>query len=67
MRLTLPASIRNRLGIPKRTRLTLSLKNGKLMIEPLGKSYFESLAGILGTKGRMMKSLMEGKKRECEL
>ncbi len=42
-------------------------QNGKLLIQPLDKNYFESLAGILGTDGEMLKSLQEDKKREREL
>jgi hypothetical protein len=33
----------------------------------MGKSYFESFAGILGTEGKLLKSLMDDKKKEREL
>lgn len=62
-----PARIRQKLGIRKGLKISFVDREGKLMIQPLNKSYFESLAGILGTKGKMMKSLMDGKKREREL
>jgi hypothetical protein len=42
-------------------------RDGKLIIQPLDKNYFLSMAGILGTDGTMLKSLMEDKKREREL
>ncbi len=51
----------------KGTKVAFIEQNGKLMIQPLDKSYFESLAGILGTNGKMMKSLMDDKKKEREL
>lgn len=65
--IVVPAKIRRKFGIKKGTRIAFIEQNGKLMIQPLDKSYFESLAGVLGTEGKMLKSLMEDKKREREL
>lgn len=65
--IVVPVKIRRKFGIKKGTKIAFIEQNGKLMIQPLDKSYFESLAGILGTKGKMMKSLMDDKKREREL
>jgi AbrB family looped-hinge helix DNA binding protein len=65
--IVVPAKIRRKFGIKRGTKVAFIEQNGKLMIQPLDKSYFESLAGILGTGGKMMKSLMEDKKNEREL
>lgn len=65
--IVVPVKIRRKFGIKKGTKVAFIEQNGKLMIQPLDKSYFESLAGILGTDGKMMKSLMEDKKKEREL
>jgi AbrB family looped-hinge helix DNA binding protein len=65
--IVVPVKIRRKFGIKKGTKVAFIEQNGKLMIQPLDKSYFESLAGILGTHGKMMKSLMDDKKREREL
>ena len=65
--IVVPVKIRRRFGMKKGTRVAFIERNGKLMIQPLDKSYFENLAGILGTKGKMMRSLMEDKKKEREL
>jgi AbrB family looped-hinge helix DNA binding protein len=62
-----PANIRRRFGIKKGTKIAFIEQNGKLIIQPLDKNYFKSLAGILGTDGKMLKSLMDDKKREREL
>ena len=62
-----PANIRRKFGIKKGTKIAFIEQNGKLIIQPLDKNYFESLAGILGTDGKMLKSLMDDKKREHEL
>ncbi len=65
--IVVPVKIRRRFGIKRGTKVAFIEQNGKLMIQPLDKSYFESLAGILGTNGKMMKSLMDDKKRERDL
>lgn len=65
--IVVPKKIRTRFGIKKGTKVAFIEQNGKLIIQPLDKNYFESLAGILGTEGDMLKSLMEDKKREREL
>ena len=65
--IVVPAKIRRKFGIKKGTKVAFIEQNGKLIVQPLDKSYFEGLAGILGTDGKMLKSLMEDKKREREL
>jgi AbrB family looped-hinge helix DNA binding protein len=65
--IVVPAKIRKKFGIKKGTKIAFLEQNGKLMIQPLDKSYFESLAGVLGTEGKLLKSLMEDKKKEREL
>ena len=62
-----PVNIRRKFGIKKGTKIAFIEQNGRLLIQPLDKNYFESLAGILGTEGKMLKSLMEDKKRERDL
>lgn len=62
-----PAKIRKKFGIKKGTKIAFIEQNGKLIIQPLDKNYFERLAGVLGTNGDMLKSLMDGKNREKEL
>ena len=65
--IVVPAKIRRKFGIKKGTKIAFIEQSGKLMIQPLDKSYFESLAGVLATEVRMLKSLMEDKKKEREL
>ena len=65
--IVVPANIRRKFGIKKGTKIAFIEQHGKLFIQPLDKSYFESLAGILGTEGKLLKSLMDDKKREREL
>jgi len=65
--IVVPVKIRRKFGITKGKKVAFIVQDGKLIIQPLDKNYFESLAGILGTDGKMLKSLMEDKKREREL
>jgi AbrB family looped-hinge helix DNA binding protein len=65
--IVVPAKIRRKFGIKKGTKIAFVEQNGKLIIQPLDKNYFESLSGILGTDGDMLKGLMKDKKREREL
>ncbi len=65
--IVVPSKIRKKYGMTKGTKIAFIEQNGKLLIQPLDKNYFESLAGILGTDGDMLKSLLEDKKREREL
>lgn len=65
--IVVPSKIRYKFGMKKGTKVAFIEQNGKLILQPLDKNYFESLAGILGTDGDMLKGLMEDKKREREL
>lgn len=65
--IVVPAKIRRKFGIRKGTKIAFIEQHGKLFIQPLDKSYFDSLAGVLGTEGKLLKSLMEDKKKEREL
>jgi len=65
--ITIPSEIRRRLGITRGSKIGFIEHDGRIYVQPLDKNYFESLAGIVGTKGRMLKSLMESKKKEREL
>jgi AbrB family looped-hinge helix DNA binding protein len=65
--IVVPAKIRRKFGIRKGTKIAFIEQHGKLIIQPLDRSYFDSLAGVLGTQGKLLKSLMEDKKKEREL
>ena len=65
--IVIPVKIRRKFGIKKGTKIAFVEQNGKLLIQPLDKKYFENLAGILGTDGDMLKGLMEDKKKERQV
>jgi AbrB family looped-hinge helix DNA binding protein len=65
--IVIPSKIRHKYGMKKGLKIAFIEQNGRILIQPLDKSYFESLAGILGTDGEMLKTLQEEKKRERDL
>ena len=65
--IVIPVKIRRRYGIKNGSKVAFIEQEGKLIVQPLDKDYFNNLAGILGEKGKMLRSLMEDKKKEREL
>lgn len=65
--IVVPAKIRRKFGIRKGTKIAFIESQGKLIVQPLNKGYFESIAGILGTDGKLLKSLMKDKKKDRKL
>lgn len=65
--ITVPGNIRRKFGIKKGTKVAFIEQDGKLIMQPLNKDYFMKMAGILGTKGDLLKALIEEKKWEREL
>lgn len=65
--LVIPARLRRRHGIKKGTRVCLIEHGEEIVLKPMTTGYFEKAAGILGTKGKILKSFMDEKKREREL
>jgi AbrB family looped-hinge helix DNA binding protein len=65
--IVVPARIRRKFGIKKGTKIAFIEQRDKLIIQPLDKGYFGAMAGILGTKGKLLRSLKEDKKRERAL
>ncbi len=63
----IPATIRKKLGIKEGSKIAFIEKDDKLYIQPLDKNYFESMAGAVETKGKMLRSLREDKKYERKL
>jgi bifunctional DNA-binding transcriptional regulator/antitoxin component of YhaV-PrlF toxin-antitoxin module len=63
----IPVKIRRKYGMKNGIKVAFIEQGDKVMIQPLDKEYFNKLAGILDEKGKMLKSLMEDKKKEREL
>ncbi len=62
--IVIPSRIRRHLNIKKGTRLSVIEKSDEIVLKPLTREYFEQMAGILGTKGKLGKALLEERARE---
>ena len=65
--IVIPSKIRRHLNIKKGTRLSIIEKSDEIVLKPLTREYFEQMAGILGTKGKLGKALLEERAREKEI
>lgn len=63
----IPAKIRKKLGIKKGTRMTFREKDGEIIIRPVSEEYIKRMAGLTGTKGKLLKALKKEKEKEREL
>jgi len=65
--IVIPSKIRLRYKIKKGTKLCIIEKGDQIILQPLTEEYFEKMAGILNTKGRLTKALLEERQKEKEL
>ncbi len=63
----IPSRLRRKFGVKKGTQVYLYERDGEIVIRPVTDEYLRSLAGITGTKGKLLKALMEEKSRERDL
>ena len=66
-RIVIPSRISRRLNIKKGTKLCLVEKGDQLILQPLTNDYFEKMAGVLNTKGKGTKAILEERHKEKEL
>lgn len=65
--IVIPSKLRRKLGIKKGTQVYVYERDGEIVIRPITDEYLQSLAGVTGTKGKLLKALMEEKAKEREL
>ncbi|MGH7771130.1 MAG: AbrB/MazE/SpoVT family DNA-binding domain-containing protein [Candidatus Binatia bacterium] len=63
----IPSKLRRKFGIKKGTQVYLYERDGEIVIKPITDEYIRSMAGMAGTKGKLLKALMEEKAKEREL
>jgi len=66
-RVTIPVELRKKYNLKPRTRINFFEEYNGIKIIPLTKETIKAYAGFLGADGKLLKSLMEEKKREREL
>ncbi|MFA5319715.1 MAG: AbrB/MazE/SpoVT family DNA-binding domain-containing protein [Candidatus Omnitrophota bacterium] len=64
--IVIPSKIRRRLNIKKGTKLYIEEKGDELILKAVTQAYFERIAGILPTKGKLSKTLIEERKKDKE-
>ncbi len=62
--LVVPEDIRKKLGLRRGSKVVVIEEENGFRVKLLNKKYFMEIAGILGTKGDMLKSLLREKKLE---
>jgi AbrB family looped-hinge helix DNA binding protein len=65
--IVIPSRLRRKFGIKKGTQVYLYDRGGEIVIKPITDEYLRSMAGTSGTKGKLLKALMEEKAKEREL
>jgi AbrB family looped-hinge helix DNA binding protein len=63
----IPSKLRRKLGIRKGTQVSLYERNGEIILKPITDEYIRSMAGMTGTKGKLLKALREEKAKERAL
>ena len=66
-RIVIPSAIRKRLKIGAGTRFAVAELGGKVIFQPLTADYFDQVAGIVPSKGQLLKKLFRERRREEKL
>ena len=61
----IPAALRKKLKIRKGTQFSVSEKDGKIILEPIAEDPIKAGRGMLGTKGKVLRALMNDRKAEA--
>jgi len=64
--IAIPSRIRRKYDIKKGTKLYVEERGEYIVLKPITEEYFEKLAGILPTKGKLSKALLRERKDEKE-
>jgi len=62
--IVIPSKIRQRLNIKKGTKLYIEERGNELILKPVTPEYFERIAGVLPTKGKLSKALLEERAKD---
>jgi AbrB family looped-hinge helix DNA binding protein len=60
----IPSKLRRKFGIKKGTQVFVYEKNGEIVVRPITDEYIEGMAGMTGTKGKLLRALKEEKAKE---
>ncbi|MDA8163709.1 MAG: AbrB/MazE/SpoVT family DNA-binding domain-containing protein [Desulfobacteraceae bacterium] len=63
---TIPAPLRKKLNIHRGTKISVKEQDGKIIMEPLPEDVLKAGRGILKTKGRAVKRLLQDRQIEAD-
>jgi len=63
----IPSKIRAKYGIEKGTQVFVYDRGNEIVIKPVTDDYIRSMAGMTGTKGKLLKNLAREKSRERKM
>jgi len=64
--IVIPADIRRKFNIKRGSRVNIYDEGNRIIVEPLPEDPVQKGRGILKTRGRILKTLLEDRKREAE-
>ena len=62
----IPSKVRRRLNLKAGTKLYIEERGDEIVLKPITPAYFEKIAGILQTRGKLSKSLLEDRAKDTE-
>ena len=65
--IVIPSKLRRKFGIKKGTQVYVYERDGEITIKPITDDYIRNMAGMAGTKGKLLEALMVEKTKEREL
>jgi AbrB family looped-hinge helix DNA binding protein len=60
----IPSRLRRKFNIRKGTQVYLYERDNEIVMKPITDEYIEKMAGMTGTKGKLLKALKDEKTRE---
>ena len=64
--IVIPSKLRHRFNMKKGTKLYIEERGDELVLKAVTPEYFEKMAGVLQTKGKLSKALLEERSKDKE-
>jgi len=62
--IVIPSKIRKRLNLKPGAKLSIEERGEEIIIKPVTEAYFQRIAGVLGTKGKLAKALTDERRKD---
>ena len=64
--IVIPSRIRRRFNIKRGTKIYIEEKRDELVLKAVTPEYFEKIAGVLQTRGKLSKTILEERSKDKE-